>query len=141
MSWDVMVFRLRERPASIEELTEEMTLPLGAAAAVRETVSAVLGGVDWTDPAWGLYGGDGFPVEFNVGKEDPAQSMMLHVRGGGDAVAGIVKLVAATGWVAPDCSTSEFLDPALPSAAGWARFQRYRDKIARRSSGDAAGEE
>lgn len=140
MSWDVMVFHLREMPRSLEDLRDDALLPLGPAAEVRDAVSAVLLGVDWSDCTWGLYGGDGFSIEFNVGGDDPIQSMMLHVRGGGDAVADIMKLVVANGWAALDCSTSEFLDPAAPSNDGWAGFQTYRDKIVRPPTGDAAGE-
>jgi hypothetical protein len=140
MSWDVMVFHLRDKPKSLEDLRDDAMLPLGPAVQVRDGVSAVLSGVDWSDRTWGLYGGDGFSIEFNVGDEDPIQNMMLHVRGGGDAVADIMKLVVANGWVALDCSTSEFLDPAAASNEGWTGFQKYRDKIIGRSSGDTAGE-
>jgi hypothetical protein len=140
MSWDVMVFHLRERPQSLDDLSEDTMLPLGAAAEVRRAISAVLSGVDWSDCAWGLYGGDGFSIEFNVGKEDPIQSMSLLVRGGGDAIADIMKLVVANGWLALDCSTSEFLDPAAPSDEGWVGFQKYRDKILKRSIGEGAVE-
>jgi hypothetical protein len=132
MSWDVMVFHLRERPKSLEELTEDGLLPLGAAANVRAQISAALSDIDWSDPTWGLYGGRGFSIEFNVGKNDPIQHMMLHVRGGGDAISDIMKLVGSNGWVAFDCSTGEFLDPAAPSDAGWVGFQNYRDKFLKR---------
>ena len=141
MSWDVMVFHLRDKPRSLDELKEENLLPLGAAGAVRAAISVSLHEqVDWSDPTWGLYGGDGFSIEFNVGKDDPIQNMMLHVRGGGDAISDILKIVAPNGWSALDCSTSDFLDPAAPSDAGWAGFQRYRDQIINGSRDDAPGE-
>jgi hypothetical protein len=137
MSWDVMIFHLRDRPQSLDDMRKETILPLGPAAQVREAISAALHGVDWTDPTWGTYSGNGFSIEFNVGDDDPIENMMLHVRGGGDAIADIMKLVVAKGWVALDCSTSEFLDPAAPSNEGWVGFQKYRDQIFRRSDEDA----
>ena len=141
MSWDVMIFHLREKPKSLEDLRDAVMLPLGHAVQVRAAVSAVLVGVDWSDCTWGLYGRDDFSIEFNVGKEDPIQNMMLHVRGGGDAVADIMKLVVANGWVALDCSTSEFLDPTAPSDEGWVGFQKYRDSVFKRMRSDPTGEE
>jgi hypothetical protein len=99
------------------------------ASAVRERISAILPDVDWTDPAWGIYLGDGFSIEFNVGSDDPIENMMLHVRGGGDAVTEIVKLIQRQNWKALDCSSGEFLDPDSPSRESWQRFQSYRDKI------------
>src|SRR5690242_2439955 len=111
MSWDVMRFRVREKPQSLHDLTEDKLLPLGIAADVRTSISAALPDVDWSDHTWGLYGGNGFSIEFNVGDDDPIQNIMLHVRGGGDAIGDIMKFVVPNGWIALDCSTSEFLDP------------------------------
>lgn len=141
ISWDVMIFHLREKPNSLEGLSDAAMLPLGPAAQVRAAVSAVLAGVDWSDHTWGLYGGDGFSIEFNVGKEDPIQNMMLHVRGGGEAIPDIMRLVVANGWVALDCSTSEFLDPTAPSDEGWVGFQKYRDGVFKRIRNESKGEE
>ena len=141
MSWDVMVFHLRSKPQSLDDLKEENLLPLGIAETVRAAVSAALHDrVDWSDPTWGMYDGHGFSIEFNVGKEDPIKDMMLHVRGGGDAIAEIMKIVVANGWTALDCSTDDFLDPAAPSDAGWTGFQSFRDKIIERSRDDVSGE-
>lgn len=141
MSWDVLVFHLREKPRSLEELQEDSLLPLGSAEQVRAAISAALRTVDWSDPAWGLYSGDGFSIEFSVGREDPVQSIMLHVRGGGDAIKDIMKVVVPSGWAALDCSTSEFLDPDDPSDAGWVGFQEYRDKMLREIDGNAQPDE
>src|SRR5258708_507607 len=115
MSWDIMIFNIRgASPPPLEDLQESDLLPLGPAAKVRGDITAALPGVDWTHPTWGLYGTDEFSIEFNVGKDDPIQSMMLHVRGGGDAFAAIMAVIQPHGWSALDCSTSKFLDPKNP---------------------------
>ncbi len=130
MSWDVMIFKFAgKQPENAEMIDEGDMIALGAAASVRESVSATIPTVDWTDPAWGVFDGDGFSIEFNVGKDDPIQNMMLHVRGGGDAVAAIMALAGPSGWSALDCSTGEFLNALNPSDAGWKQFQAYRDRV------------
>jgi hypothetical protein len=130
MSWDVMVFRFAgARPASTDEMGDAPRLPLGPAAEVRASISSKLPRTSWDDPAWGVFEGDGFSIEFNVGEDDPIDDMMLHVRGGGDAVAAIMSFVGPLGWSALDCSTGAFLDPAAPSEEGWKGFQAYRDGI------------
>src|SRR5690348_1964040 len=136
MSWDVMIFHLREPVQSLDDLAKDRMLPLGTTSEVRAAISAGLPNVDWSDPSWGLYAGSGFSIEFSIGKDDPVQNIMLHVRGGGDAIGAIMKLVVPKGWTALDCSTSEFLDPAAPSDAGWVGFQEYRDKVFKKPSGD-----
>ncbi len=64
--------------------------------------------------------------------------MMLHVRGGGDAISAITKFAQPQGWSALDCSTGEFLDFENPSQAGWEGFQAYRDKFVEKFKDEAA---
>jgi hypothetical protein len=139
MSWDVMLFRFEgEPPADANEIDEKKMVPLGPAAAVRAAISAGLPGVDWSDPTWGGYDGPGFSIEFNTGDEDPIESIMLLVRGGGDAVPAIMAFAVPAGWSALDCSTGKFLDPVRPSDEGWRKFQDYRDRVIGR--GDPEGD-
>jgi hypothetical protein len=140
MSWDVMIFNMRGKtPPPLDQLQESDYAPLGAAVEVRQQVSSLLPGVDWSDPTWGIYGDDGFSIEFNVGKDDPIENMMLHVRGGGDAIAAITRFAKPLGWSALDCSTSEFLELDKPSQAGWQGFQAYRDKVIKQYRSEGAG--
>ena len=130
MSWDVMVFHLKgPAPSSLEQFQESDCQPLGTAAEVRQQISAKLGRVDWSDPHWGIYEEDPFSIEFNIGRQERVDNMMLHVRGGGDAVAALVRFARPLGWSVLDCSTGQFLDLDHPSQAGWDEFQAYRDKV------------
>ena len=130
MSWDVMIFNMSGKPPPpIAEMRESDCPPLGPAAEVRQRVSWIISGVDWSDPSWGIYEGDGFSIEFNVGKADPIDNMMLHVRGGGDAITTIMAFARELRWSVLDCSTGEFLDPLNLSQAGWEGFQAYRDEL------------
>jgi hypothetical protein len=136
MSWDVMIFRfVGKPPASTEGMDDAQRLPLGPAADVRASISSKLPQTSWNDPVWGILDGDGFLIEFNVGDDDPIDNIMLHVRGGGDAITAIMSFVVPLGWSASDCSSGEFLDPSAPSEEGWKGFQAYRDKVVGR--GDA----
>ena len=105
--------------------------PLGPAAQVRRRIAKHLPGVDWSDSASGVYEGDGFTIEFNAGDDDPIDSLLLHVRGGGDAIAALLRFANPNRWALLDCTTSEFLDPENPSAEGWEGFQAFRDKARR----------
>jgi hypothetical protein len=130
MSWDVMVFNYHGNPPKdISPSDEGGSDPLGPAAAVREAIARTLPGVDWSDPIWGIYMGDGFTLEFNTGKDDPITAIMVHVHGGGDAIAALLRFAIPNRWSLLDCSTSEFIDPSNPSQEGWEGFQAYRDRI------------
>lgn len=139
MSWDVMVFNLDGKPPPpLEQAREADFRPLGAAHQVRQDISSHLAEVDWTDASWGRYEGDGFSIEFNVGGDDPIQSAMLHVRGGGDAIAAIQQFARPLRWAVLDISTSEFLDLENPDRSGWEGFQSFRDRAIANSPADDA---
>ena len=141
MSWDVMIFNLRTNPPpAMNELQEGDLAPLGPAVDVRKGISTLLQGLDWSDPAWGQYIGDGFSIEFNVGEQNTIDSMMLHVRGGGDAISAIVAFARPLGWAALDLTTGEFLDLSNPSNVGWNAFQEFRDRALGISSNEMPDE-
>jgi hypothetical protein len=126
MSWDVVVLNYGGR--SLPTPDADPVGPLGLAAQVRRRIAKHLPGVDWSESAWGIYEGDGFTIEFNAGDDDPIDSMMLRVRGEGDAIAALLRFANPNGWSLLDCSTSEFLDQENPSAEGWDGFQSFRDR-------------
>jgi len=130
MSWNVMIFNTRGRkPPPIEEFQESDFEPVGTFASVRQQLDRLLPGIDWSDPTWGIYRGDGFSISFNVGPEDPIDTIGLRIVGGGDALAAIVAFARPLGWSALDYSTGQFLDLEDPSRAGWEGFQAYRDRV------------
>jgi hypothetical protein len=87
-----------------EFLGETKPPSLGDAGDVRTKISQSLPKVDWTDPAWGILDDNGWSIEFNHQTNGATESLMLHVRGGGDPISAIVKLSKDNGWVAYDTS-------------------------------------
>jgi hypothetical protein len=67
MSWDAMVLNLGGDPPPADVADAEPVGPLGPAAKVRRNIAKYLPGVDWPEPSWGVYEGDGFTIEFNMG--------------------------------------------------------------------------
>jgi hypothetical protein len=106
-------------------------------ADLRAKISKVFPQVDWSDPSWGIYDGDGFSFEFNVGEEDPSDDIMIHVRGRGPAVEALLNLAQATGWYLLDCSQGEWLHHCKDVNVGWTRFQAYRDRVNSATKGEA----
>jgi hypothetical protein len=98
-----------------------------------------LPGVDWRDPSWGIYEGDGFSFEFNIGKNEPCDGFMIHVRGGGDAVSSLLLLSERPGWYLLDISSMEWLHHGRDTGESWRRFQAYRDKVLARLESQADG--
>lgn len=134
MSWDVSVFAAKVPPPPVSEMRDDWRGELlGTAAEVRAKISECLSEVDWTDPTWGIYEGNGFSLEFNTGRKDPSNGFMVHVRGGGNAVAAILRLADCEGWYLLDCSQGEWIHHCSDAEAGWEEFQTYRDEVLRRA--------
>ena len=130
MSWDISVMASSSPPLPVEQMPSDWCgVSLGSQADLREKISTVLPQVDWSDPTWGIFDGDGFSFEFNMGKQDPSDGFMIHVRGGGPAVTKLLELGASTGWFLLDCSQGEWLHHCKDPDAGWVGFQAYRDHV------------
>ncbi len=69
-------------------------------------------------------------MELNIGTEDPVDSIMLHIRGGGDDVlTPVFRLAGALRCKVLDCAEGDLITPLETS--GWHRFQQYRDRMLR----------
>lgn len=132
MSWDVSVFAFKEPPTPIDQMPKDWRPPvMGTGDEVRSLISTYLFGVDWSDPTWGLYEGDGFSFEFSMGSDELIDNFAVHVRGSGDAVADLMKFAVPNGWYVLDWSSGDWLDPGKPCEESWKKFQAYRDRIVR----------
>ena len=130
MSWDVLIMKFSRPYQSMAEIPqEEPSLPLGSRASVHERVLGQFPGANWTDPAWGIWTGPSGSIEFSIGNNDPAATMMLHVRASSEVVALIVRLCVSHGWQAIDCTSSEFLERSNDPTRGLALWKAYRDQV------------
>lgn len=137
MSWDVSFYNFAGCPPAAGSgafaegtPTPPGLVPLGNASAVRNRISASLRGVDWSDPVCGFYRGDGFSLEFNIGRDDTIEHMMVHARGSGFAIQALVAVASPNAWSVLDWTTGKFLDLERPSQEGWDRFRSFRDRAA-----------
>jgi hypothetical protein len=130
MSWDVSIMKLSKPYASVEEIPDdESPQSLGTQEHVHTAVTRHFPGTDWNDVAWGMFDSPLGSIEFNLGKDDPASSMMLHVRASNEIVQPIIDLCREEGWTAFDCSTGEFLEAPESPTAGLNRWRAYRDRV------------
>ncbi|MAT71238.1 MAG: hypothetical protein CMJ58_17140 [Planctomycetaceae bacterium] len=134
MSWDIFVFASEVPPPPVDEMPESWSWqPLGSQDEVRDKINKCIPNIDWSDPSWGVFDGNGFSYEFSVGKTDPCDSIAVHVRGGGDAVALLLRLGDATGWYLLDTSQPEWIHHCSDPNSGWVRFQAFRDQVIAKS--------
>lgn len=130
MSWDISVYASNTPPPPVADMPQDWRgLPLGSLDYIRTQISADFPSTDWRDPHWGMLEGPGYSFEFNMGDKDPCDGIMIHVRGGGDVIPGLLSFAKSTGWYLLDCSQSEWLHHCKDLEAGWDGFQSYRDHV------------
>ncbi len=138
MSWDISIMRFSRQYRTVAEIPDdERSQILGNRTSIQQRVSAVFPGTNWNDPAWGVWGGNTGSIEFNLGGDDPAESMMLHVRAGKEVVPLIVALCLSNGWQGLDCSSGDFIEQAGTPDRGLKEWSAYRDQVVGGLGGDA----
>ena len=122
--------KLPQPYASVEMVPEnEQPLPLGTRAKVHAAVSEHFPGTDWTDPSWGSFDSPFGSIEFNLGSNDLADGMMLHVRASEEIVAAIIALCRTQNWSALDCGSGEFLEQADDPAFRLQQWRAFCDRV------------
>ncbi|MFJ4689612.1 hypothetical protein ACIQNG_38450 [Streptomyces sp. NPDC091377] len=131
MSWDVLLFRLPNDVTSVQQISDDYApAPLGSQHDVLAAITQAIPETDLSDPTWGELLGPTWSMELNIGTEDPVDSIMLHIRGGGDDVlTPVFRLAGALRCKVLDCAEGDLIIPLETS--GWYRFQQYRDRMLR----------
>jgi hypothetical protein len=130
VSWDVTVQRFSRDFAAIEDIPEtERCVPLGSRADVQAAVCRYFPGTDWSDPAWGIFDFSEGSIEFNLGKDEPSEGFMMHIRASAVVVPAIVVMCRTERWQALDCSNGAFLEKVEDPATGLEQWATYRDQI------------
>jgi hypothetical protein len=131
MSWDISVADFGSY-ASIDELPEDFRLPsLGPRASIVEKMLEVVPRANFSDPTWGLIDTEDGSIEVNIGREDPIDGFMLHVRGGPRTLDVVLGLLHALDLRGIDCQSGEFLDPDQ-ARKSFDRWRGYRDQVIRK---------
>ncbi len=119
MSWEVFVVSIDGRFRSRNEAAEdEHLLNLGTKAEVIDAIVESFPGTQWSD-GWGRWEGDGGTVTFDMGDEEPVQTLDLHVdTDDEDVVLRILDLTGSQGWRAGDSGDGDFLDLLDDPAVG-----------------------
>lgn len=114
-------------PLSDEAAAAATPKLMGPAGEVRAKIDAHLPGVEWSDEHGGLYAGDDFTFEIDLGGRSQLDGFLVVVRGSGDAVSALLQFTTPNGWSLFDTTTEDFIDPENPSDAGWTTWQSAQD--------------
>lgn len=129
VSWDISIQDLPDGVATVADIPDDYRpKPLGHRSALIERIRGFAPTANFSDPAWGELVTPDFVIEFNMGSDEVADAIMLHVRGGGGAADFVGALLHDLGLRAIDCSEGEIFSYDTGDAS-FVRWQQYRDRI------------
>jgi hypothetical protein len=129
MSWDVILYNLPSSVTSLEKYYPQPLPLLGSKSNVIRQLKEVFPDIRFSDPDWGYIERSNYSIEFNFGKEDPLDSLMLHVRGNENVIAAIRAICESASWRAFDTTTGLFMDFENDPARGLREWRSFRDKV------------
>ncbi len=111
MSWNVLLTVVPEGFESMEQLPRGFRPPsIGPHGDVENALRRAVPAIDLRDVNWGVIDGPGWSIEVNIGRADPVDSIMLHIRGGGDdALPLVFRIAGGLGCRPLDMTTGELL--------------------------------
>lgn len=135
MSWDVFIMKEKYDFEAPEE-EQPPVPPLGQRDDIIAKLISAIPQLDYRDKAWGILEGEGYSIEFNTGDEELVDSIMLHVRGGGEVMDTLRLICETLEAYALDTSDSGYIDFEEPEAAeqSWKEFQKFRDRVINRDN-------
>jgi hypothetical protein len=129
MSWDISIQNLPPDVRKVADIPDDYRpRPLGPRDALIARIRELLPEVDFSDPTWGVLDRPGFSIEFNMGSKKICSSFMLHVRGGGRAMATIARVLQQLQLRGIDCQTGDFFSIEAGKAS-FGKWQAYRDHV------------
>ena len=130
MSWDVVLVKER---FELENNNDYSPPYLGKRDEIIDALLKIFPNLDYTDESWGILNEADFSIEFNTGNDEIVDSIMLHIRGGGNPLNVIKLIIKEMNWEALDCSTTKFIEIDEDNLESWTEFQKYRDSVLKRN--------
>ena len=129
MSWDIYIQDFPATAKTVAEIPDDyQPSSAGSRADLISKIQEVVPSADFSNPDWGVFEGDGFSIEFQMGDAEHCRSITFLVRGGGSPAPLVAALLDRLQLRGIDCQTGEFFDVEA-ARASFGSWQRYRDQI------------
>jgi hypothetical protein len=128
MSWDVVVFNLKRKVTSVDEVDETVLIDIGTYSWFRELLSARYPTISWIEGYATIQGQD-YTMETSLGDDEETFSNTIFHLYGENAVHELIELCKAKGWQAFDTSLGQMLDLDHPERNGYNEHQRFVEHI------------
>ena len=135
MSWDVVIMRFPEGfNGDFEEMPdnwepENMFTQDYFEEEIKKLFPSIKGDKDWM-----TLNAQTYSIEFNIGDDNPISNIMLHVRGGNEALKAIEKVCKNFNCQALDTTESKLIDFNEETNEGFESWRNYKDNVLKKQN-------
>lgn len=122
MSWDIVIFSSKQKINSIEEIDEELFVPIDFNAVLEKHFDKII-----IDENHREIKGDNFSINYFVYTE-PVSNTLFNLYGEA-SLFELIKIAQIYGWQIFDTGNGEMLDLEHPERNGYENFQSYLQQI------------
>jgi hypothetical protein len=130
MSWDIVVFNLKRKVSSVEEIDEDILIPISTIKGFRQLLTENLPSIRWDGKCGILEEAD---IYFEVFADETDESIFTNtiffLRGGEASIYPIIMLCKKYGWQLFDTSLGEMIDIENPERNGHQKYKEYVSHI------------
>ena len=130
MSWDVIIMRFPEGfDGDFDKMPDDWEPEtLFTQGYFEEEIKKIFPNIIG-DKTWLTLNAETYSIEFNVGEDDLISNIMLHVRGGNDALKAIEEICKKFNCQALDTTESKLIDFSEEINEGFESWKKYRDNV------------
>jgi hypothetical protein len=138
MSWDVWVAKFPDGfDGNFDNISDDWEPEeLFTHDIFIKEIKRIFPNIDDDDENWLILDDGTFSIEFNIGKDDPITCIMLHVRGGNEAIKAIGLLCKTFNLQALDTTEVNLIDFDKEANDGFTQWREYRDRVMKTYQGD-----
>jgi|KBSSwiStaDraftv2_1062776.scaffolds.fasta_scaffold249416_2 hypothetical protein len=133
MSWDVVIFNLNKKVSSVEEINEDVLIPIASNSDFRKLITENFPDVKW-DGNCGIIERVNIYIELFIGdaEEDTFSNTIFFLRDSEASIFPVITLCKKYGWQLFDTSLEQMIDLDNPEKNGYAKYRSYVDMITKK---------
>jgi hypothetical protein len=132
MSWDVVIFNLKRKINSVEEVNEDVLQPIATVSDFCKMILLKFPDSKIENQILKIINGEGEVVYYVPDENESFSNTILHLYGK-DAIYIIIDMCKHFGWHAFDTGLGEMLDLENPERNGYENFQAYLNHVLKNS--------
>ncbi len=128
MSWDVMIFNLKRKVDSVDEIDVSVLVNIGTKTDFKKIMTDNYPDITW-DKDWGKIERKDFSIKFSLGDSDEPFSNTVFNLYGENAIYEIIELCKKNNWQLFDTGLDQMVDLDNPKTNGYKNHQAYVRQI------------